>query len=252
MVPDSSDRFLFPSPIDFSSLYDISAEPAPPILSRIALIVFYFLLPLIFSSLYDIIKCADREKEMTGLSNLTEKAIKASALKLLNEKPLNQITIKDITEDCGINRNSFYYHFRDLPSLIETMVLEQAEEIIAEYPSITSLEQCLDAALSFAKNNRRAVMHIYNSVSRDIYEQYLWRVCEQLVASYVNNVIQADAIDSFDREVIINFYKCACFGYMLDWQRGGMKSDLKAQFMRMLEIKKDVIGEIAKEWTGLS
>ena len=60
------------------------------------------------------------------MANLTEKAIKASALKLLNEKPINQITIKDIVEDCGINRNSFYYHFRDLPSLIEEMVMEQA------------------------------------------------------------------------------------------------------------------------------
>ena len=180
------------------------------------------------------------------MSNLTEKAIKASAMKLLNEKPLAQITVKDITEDCGINRNSFYYHFRDIPSLLETMILEQAEEIIAAYPSITSLEECLDAALSFARNNRKAAMHIYNSVSRDIYEQYLWRVCEQLVTLYVSSAIPDGAIDDFDREVIINFYKCACFGQILDWQRGGMKTDLKKQFVRMLEIKKDVISEITK------
>lgn len=184
------------------------------------------------------------------MSNLTEKAIKASALKLLNEKPMNQITVKDIVEDCGINRNSFYYHFRDLPSLIEEMILEQAEELIAQYPSINSLEECLDAAISFAVNNRRAAMHIYNSVSRDIYEQYLWRVCEHTVTAYVDSVIPAGAIDAFDREVIINFYKCACFGQILDWQRGGMKSNIKKQFLRILEIKKDVIGEIAKSWTN--
>jgi len=182
------------------------------------------------------------------LSNLTEKAIKASAMKLLNEKPLNQITVKDIVEDCGINRNSFYYHFRDLPSLIEEMILEQAEVLIAQYPSISSLEECLDAAVSFAMNNRRAAMHIYNSVSRDIYEQYLWQVCEHVVTVYVDSVIPEEAIDDFDREVIIGFYKCACFGQILDWQRGGMKSDIKKRFMRMLEIRKDTIGEIAKEW----
>ena len=182
------------------------------------------------------------------MSNLTEKAIKASAMKLLNEKPLNQITVKDIVEDCGINRNSFYYHFRDLPSLIEEMILEQAEVLIAQYPSISSLEECLDAAVSFAMNNRRAAMHIYNSVSRDIYEQYLWQVCEHVVTVYVDSVIPEEAISGFDREVIIGFYKCACFGQILDWQRGGMKSDIKKRFMRMLEIRKDTIGEIAKEW----
>ena len=180
------------------------------------------------------------------MANLTERAIKASVLKLLNEKPINQITIKDIVEDCGINRNSFYYHFRDLPSLIEEMVTEEAEKLIAEYPSISSLEECLDAAISFAEKNRRAVMHIYNSVSRDVYEQYLWRVCEYAVTTYINSVLSNYDINDYDKEVIINFYKCACFGQLLDWQRGGMKSDVRKQFMRMCEIKKGMIEEIAE------
>ena len=180
------------------------------------------------------------------MANLTEKAIKASALKLLNDKPMNQITVKDIVEDCGINRNSFYYHFRDLPSLIEEMVTEQAENIISEYPSINSLEECLDAAISFAMNNRKAAMHIYNSVSRDIYEQYLWGVCEYVVTTYINSIFGEYDISDFDKEVIINFYKCACFGQILDWQRSGMKSDIKKQFMRMCEIKKGLIEEIAE------
>lgn len=180
------------------------------------------------------------------MANLTQKAIKASALKLLNERTLNQITIKDIVEDCGINRNSFYYHFRDLPSLLEEMVMEQADNLISEYPSINSLEEALDAAISFAVNNRKAAMHIYNSVSRDIYEQYLWRVCEYVVSTYINNVFAGYDISEFDKEVIINFYKCACFGQVLDWQRNGMKTDIKKQFMRMCEIKKGMIEEIAK------
>ena len=180
------------------------------------------------------------------MANLTEKAIKASALKLLNEKPVNQITIKDIVEDCGINRNSFYYHFRDLPSLLEEMVMEQAEELIAQYPSISSLEECLDAAVSFAMNNRRAAMHIYNSVSRDIYEQYLWRVCEHVVTVYIDNALKDYRIAADDKEIIINFYKCACFGAILDWQSGGMKKDVKKQFSRMLELKKDLIREIGE------
>ena len=48
----------------------------------------------------------------------TKKAIADSFLKLLREKPLDKITIKDIVEDCGINRNTFYYHFEDIPALV--------------------------------------------------------------------------------------------------------------------------------------
>ena len=67
------------------------------------------------------------------MPNFTKQAIKASFIKLLNERPLNQITVKDIVEDCGINRNSFYFHFADLPALLEEVIMEQADNIIMIY-----------------------------------------------------------------------------------------------------------------------
>mgnify|MGYP004536692755 len=41
------------------------------------------------------------------MSAYTKQAIKNSFLKLLNERPLSQVTVKAIVEDCGINRNTF-------------------------------------------------------------------------------------------------------------------------------------------------
>ena len=68
------------------------------------------------------------------MPNFTKQAIKTSFIKILNEKPLNKISVRDIVEDCGINRNSFYYHFQDIPALIEEIVAQRAEDIINEYP----------------------------------------------------------------------------------------------------------------------
>ena len=42
------------------------------------------------------------------MAQFTQKAIVESLIKLLNERPLDKITIKDIVEECGINRNTFY------------------------------------------------------------------------------------------------------------------------------------------------
>ena len=64
------------------------------------------------------------------MPNFTKKAIKETFIKLLDERPLNQITVKDIVEDCGINRNSFYYHYADLPALLEEVVAEDLKEIM--------------------------------------------------------------------------------------------------------------------------
>ena len=61
------------------------------------------------------------------MSSFTKNAIKSSFLKLLEEKPLSQITVKMIVEDCGINRNSFYYHYADIPALMEEIAHDDAE-----------------------------------------------------------------------------------------------------------------------------
>ena len=53
------------------------------------------------------------------MSQVTKRALEASLKKLLLEKPLHKITVSDITDDCGINRMTFYYHFKDIYDLVE-------------------------------------------------------------------------------------------------------------------------------------
>ena len=101
--------------------------------------------------------CHRARREGKALANFTQKAIRASFIKLLNQKPLSQITIKDIVDDCGVNRNTFYYYFQDLPDLVETITKEEAQRVIQLYPAIDSIEQCLDALIDFALENRKAV-----------------------------------------------------------------------------------------------
>ena len=53
------------------------------------------------------------------MASFTRKAIMDSFMKLVDQRPISKITIKDIVEDCGVNRNTFYYHFADIPALID-------------------------------------------------------------------------------------------------------------------------------------
>jgi AcrR family transcriptional regulator len=60
------------------------------------------------------------------MAQTTKKALAASLKKLLLTKPLNKITINDITKDCEINRMTFYYHFKDIYDLVEWIFIEEA------------------------------------------------------------------------------------------------------------------------------
>lgn len=159
------------------------------------------------------------------MANFTKKAIKASFLKLLNEKPLNKITVRDIVEDCGINRNSFYYHFQDIPALLESIVEETTAELIAKYPRINSIDECFEAAFSFAIRSKRAVYHIFHSVNRDVFDRELMKLCSYAVTTYIDTAFPAHQSDEAARARALRFIKCEFFGLIIDWLNNGMRSD---------------------------
>ena len=67
-------------------------------------------------------------------SIITKKALATSLKDLLETMPFEKVTIADICEGCGMNRKSFYYHFRDKYDLVnwifDTEFLEIARDAL--------------------------------------------------------------------------------------------------------------------------
>lgn len=180
------------------------------------------------------------------MPNFTKRAIKESFLKLLNEQPLTQISVRKIVEECGINRNSFYYHYQDIPALIEEIVMDAANTLIQQHSSIKSIDEGVEAAFRFTLDNKRAILHICNSVNRNIYEQYLMRICEYVVTTYFDTVFEKDIISKSDRDSMILFTKCELFGLFIDWINTGMQDDAIEKLKHLLLLCNGLSSEIIK------
>lgn len=170
------------------------------------------------------------------MSESAKDAVKASFLRLLEERPLRDITVKDIVQDCGVNRNTFYYHFKDIPALLEEIITDLADQIIASQGPALSLADCLAAAARFAQEHRQAVVHINQSAHRDLYEICLMNVCRRVVEDYAAAAIGTVPIRPEDREVLVGFYQCECFGQVMAWLNSGMRYDLEKRFRRLCQL----------------
>ena len=178
------------------------------------------------------------------MPSFTRKAIMEAFLKILDEKPLGKITIRDIVDECGINRNTFYYHFSDIPALIEAIVQEEAAELFQTHPTITSYEECIRLAIQEIQKNKRAVLHIYNSANRDIYEHYLMQVCQYIVETYLNILLGGKTISQQDREIIVGVYRCQCFGLFIDWLNNSLSDKFPQRVDRLCELRKGMLEEM--------
>ncbi|MDD6043030.1 MAG: TetR/AcrR family transcriptional regulator [Eubacteriaceae bacterium] len=179
------------------------------------------------------------------MAEFTRTAIKETFISLLEERPLNEITVKNIVEKCGVNRNTFYYHFQDISSLLDEVIREDADMIINQYPSVTSIVDCFDAMVQFTSHRKRAIMHIFRSISRETFEGELMKISEHFVQRYVDSSIDENMINDEERKVIIRYYKCVCFGLVIDWLNSGMSEDMAKDIRNVFFIKKNRLEEIA-------
>ena len=167
------------------------------------------------------------------MPNFTKKAIRASFIRLLGQMPLSQISVRRICEDCGVNRNSFYYHYHDIPALIEEIVRENTERVIEKYPTVNSLHDCLSDVFCFLIAHKKEIYHIYNSVNREIYDRYLMQLSDYIIRSYLTVAFSGVEIPEKDRETVIRFFKCEIFGLSFDWIMNGMREDAVKDIFRI-------------------
>lgn len=160
--------------------------------------------------------------------SVTEKVITETFMKLLNERPLEKISVKDIVSECGISRNTFYYHYQDIYALLEAVFETQAQAMLEEYSPYDSWRDALIQITEFLLENKTAIYHIYNSINREQLERYLYRVTQEIVFAFVK--VQADGMEVSDMDImyIALFYKHAVVGIIFEWLQRNMKDDAEA------------------------
>lgn len=167
------------------------------------------------------------------MSQTTKRALEASLKHLLLQKPLNKITISDIAEDCGINRMTFYYHFRDIYDLVEWACVEDARKALEGKKTYDTWQEGFLQIFEAVRENRPFIMNVYRSVSREQVELYLYKLTYDLLIGVVNEKAGDRNVREEDRRFIADFYKYAYVGLLLDWIRGDMKEDPHAIVERL-------------------
>lgn len=158
--------------------------------------------------------------------NRTEKDISNAFWQLLEEKPYNRITVKDIVDRCQVNRNTFYYHFEDIPSLMEYTIKAWADELIQQHYKFGSPTSCIMPLIQGCIKRKGAILHIYRSVHREAFMHYLDEINSHIVKAYVEYAEAETAVSAEDRDALRWFYKCTLTGVVLDWLDRGMTYDL--------------------------
>ena len=177
----------------------------------------------------------------------TKQAMEESLKRLLLQKPLNKITISDITEECEVNRMTFYYHFKDIYDLVEWSCEEDSRIAANGNTTYDTWEQGFLYIFQAVEENKPFILNVYRHVSQEQIIQYLYRVVYQLIINVVEECAQGMSVREEDKKFIADFYKYAFVGMMLDWIRQDMKPSPEKMIYRLSNlIEGDIIRMLEK------
>ena len=179
---------------------------------------------------------------------LTQKAIIQTFLNILQQKSLDKITVKDIIETAGINRNTFYYYYDDIYDLIDQIFKEETKNVLLNTTeNYTFYEEYVRAA-SLVIENKQAIIHIYHSKSKDILFNYLEQVTSACVKKFVIKAAKDYDLSEDGIEYITYFYSNAIVGSTMHWVRNGMDSYRDDLLKRMSNSFEATIDDMIKDF----
>lgn len=152
--------------------------------------------------------------------NRNTKLAFAAALKsLMEKKPLNKITVQDLTTACDVNRKTFYYHFTDVYDLLKWMLEEEAVDVVRQFDLLADFQDAAMFVMDYIEQNTHILKCAYDSMGRDELKRFLEQDFMQIVQSVVSRFEEELQLQlsSRSREMVSSFYTEAVTGVIIKW-----------------------------------
>ena len=175
------------------------------------------------------------------MSQLTRKAIMKCTLELAEKKSLKKITVKDIADECGITRSTFYYHFSDIYDVLDGVVQAKIDEFNEEYNG--EMDKVLMRFIEYSIIHRKVWANLFDARGREWLEKYVKTRIHYLALLQIRKMSEGYILSIKDVEIICSFYEEAIFGLLIRWI-------IKEEKTKTVDEIKDTVERIEKLFEG--
>lgn len=172
------------------------------------------------------VSCSIGKKEDEAMALLTKGAIMHAFEEMLEEMPFDKITVSSLVKRGGISPNTFYYHYSDKYALLNEWFGMKLRDIRKDEDEFTSWQKRIKYFFLMCHDNPRLIHHIFDSLSREQLEHYIFEITDKVFISYVRRkAADRDVSEKKIRE-IARFYTYAFIGFFLEYIWDDMVDDV--------------------------
>lgn len=186
--------------------------------------------------------------QYTATSLNTKIMLSSSLKKLMEKKPFSKISVREIVADCGVNRNTFYYHFQDIRDLLKWTLEREAIEVVKKFDLLINYKQAILFVMDYAEKNKHLINCAYDSIGRDELKRFFYNDFLSITASLFDSAEKSvgKKLPPDYKDFLIRFFTEAISGVLLDWIKDRNSYTPEKMTLYLERIIEDEIGHLKK------
>lgn len=165
-----------------------------------------------------------------------KEAIITSFKELVSRKSIDRVTVKEICDHCGVNRQTFYNHFSDIMAVFKYIFYQELACEIAQNRTFETWGDGFLATMNYTRRNAKMILHIYHSSYWPEAQTYLTHLSNRLLDYVVDECVKKldVSLKEADQKFIVNFYRHVFNGLLIDWVAEGMEAEPEIILKKLL------------------
>lgn len=171
-------------------------------------------------------------------SHVTKNALALSLKQLMKQTPINKITVKMVTDTCGVTRHTFYNHFHDVYDLLNWIFENEVIDELDQCCSLNNWKAGLFLVLQYTLDNKTICINTTKSLGREHLEMFLCKTFTKVLEGVINDITRVMNVDEKIKKETAVFFSYAITGQFLEWINTGLKEkkeDVADRVERMLD-----------------
>jgi len=150
-------------------------------------------------------------------SDATKKILTASLKKFMELKPLNKISVREIIEDCGLNRQTFYYHFEDIYDQVKWMYSQEAIVLLAQHDGVLVWQDGLLQIFNYLQENRTVCLCALHSMGREHLKRFFYTDLRSIIEKAIMDFGQEIKATPEYKDFLAHFFTISLAAVMESW-----------------------------------
>lgn len=179
-------------------------------------------------------------------SNITKKALASSLKELVRDRSIEKITVADISEHCGVNRQTFYYHFDNKYELVNWVVENDLFEPFIKDLTADNFGEKFIEVLTNTKKLQKFLYNICKGVGMP-HDEYLRNRLVEIIEIVIDTLDSAEQLTNKEKEFYARFYSYGILGIIYEWICNGLEEsvdEIAYSFRGMFFKTKDLATEL--------